>query len=91
MPTIRCSTGTIVSPRSLRRQQRTCLGSSLGINEWDASPGNHQHDGRASRYLFDPAIDIIEGDLSVLAGQRNAIKGILTALKKVGITDQTTN
>jgi len=63
----------------------------LGINEWDASPGNHQHDGRASRYLFDPAIDIIEGDLSVLAGQRNAIKGILTALKKVGITDQTTN
>lgn len=63
----------------------------LGINEWDASPGNHRHNGRDSAYLFDPATDIITGDLSVLAGQRTAIKGILTALKKVGITDQTTN
>lgn len=63
----------------------------LGTKEFDAARGDHTHDGRNSRYLFDPAVDIISGDLSTLAGQRTAIKGILTALKKVGITDSTTN
>ena len=63
----------------------------LGSKEFDASPGHHTHDGRNSRYLFDPAADIITGDLATLAGQRTAIKGILTALKKLGLTDNTTN
>lgn len=75
--------GDTVSPKSPLHR--------LGINEWDASPGNHKHNGRDSHYLFDPAVDIITGDLSTLAGVRNALKGVLTALKKVGLTDQTTN
>lgn len=62
----------------------------LGMMEFDASPGNHKHDGRKSPYLFDPSTDIITGDISTTAGQRTAIKGILTALRKVGLVDQTT-
>lgn len=63
----------------------------LGITEYDASPGNHKHDGRTSQFLFNPSSDIITGDLSTTAGLRTAVKGILTALKRVGITDATTN
>lgn len=63
----------------------------LGTKEWDAAPGNHKHDGRTSAYLFDPGSDIVEGDLSTAAGLRDAIKDILTALRKVGLNDQTTN
>lgn len=63
----------------------------LGTKEFDAAAGNHKHDGRTSAYLFDPATDIITGDLSTPGGLREAVKGILTALKRVGLTDQTTN
>lgn len=63
----------------------------LGTREWDSSPGNHRHDGRTSQYLFDPAVDIVTGDLSTQAGLREALKDVLTALKRVGLTDQTTN
>lgn len=63
----------------------------LGTKENDAAPGNHKHDGRTSQYLFDPAVDIVHGDLSTLAGVRLAVKELLVILRKVGITDQTTN
>lgn len=63
----------------------------IGTREYDAAAGNHKHDGRSSQYLFDPASDIITGDLATTAGLRTAVKGILRALTKIGIVDQTTN
>ena len=63
----------------------------LGSDAENASPGHHNHDGRTSRYLFDPGSDIVTGDLSNTAGQRTAIKRILGILVRLGVTDATTN
>lgn len=63
----------------------------LGIRPSDAAPGNHTHNGRNSSFLFRPGVDVVTGDISVTAGQRTAIKGILNQLAKLGLTDNTTN
>ena len=61
----------------------------LGTENYNASPGNHRHDGRSSPYLF-TAQDIITGDISVTAGQRTALKKIISLLVQLGAKDGTT-
>jgi hypothetical protein len=62
----------------------------LGTNPWDATPGPHQHLGTdGSVALFDED-EIVTGDLSNLGGLETAVKGILSALSRRGLTDQTT-
>ena len=63
----------------------------IGIKSTDAAAGNHTHRGRDSAMLFRPGVDAVAGDISTTAGQRTAIKGILTQLAKLGLTDNTTN
>lgn len=75
--------GDVTSPKSPLHY----LGSGPG----DAAPGDHKHDGRTSSYLFTPGTDVVTGNLAVLAGQREAIKKIITLLTRLGVTDSTTN
>jgi hypothetical protein len=64
---------------------------TIGAGPLQAAPGNHTHNGNDSPFLFDPSTTIATGDLSTTAGQRTAIKAILTALKNIGMTDSTSN
>lgn len=64
---------------------------TLGTGPMQAARGSHQHNGTDSALLFDPSTAIASGDLSTAAGQRSAIKAILTALANVGLTDSTSN
>lgn len=62
----------------------------IGTNPWDAASGAHKHLGTdGSVQLFDPE-EIVQGDLSTLFGLETAVKGILIALGRRGLVDQTT-
>lgn len=60
----------------------------LGIGEGDASAGNHTHDGRNSRAIIPGTA--VNGNLATDLGQRQAIKGIINVLVKLGAVDGTT-
>lgn len=63
----------------------------LGFLENEAAPGNHLHDGRNSAFLFDPATDIINGDLATSNGLQTAVREIARLLALLGATNSTTN
>lgn len=62
----------------------------LGPTAENAAPGNHRHDGRSSAFLFNSSSDIITGNIGTTAGQREAMKKLLTILRRYGLTDNTT-
>lgn len=63
----------------------------LGPQPWDAAKGDHQHiPGDGSVALFNET-EVVTGDLATDAGQKQAIRGILAALARRGLIDQTTN
>lgn len=64
---------------------------TLGSTGNQASPGDHKHDGASSNLLFDPNSDIATGDISTLAGLHTSMRAVLNALKKIGLSDTTTN
>lgn len=60
---------------------------SLGINPYQASPGDHDHDGRNSKLLATSAPEVVTGS----RGGNAALASLLTALANKGIiTDSTT-
>jgi len=62
----------------------------IGTNPWDAASGAHKHLGTdGSVPLFD-SDEVITGDISTLPGLETAVKGILIALGRRGLVDQTT-
>ena len=62
----------------------------IGTNPWDAAAGNHRHTGADGSVELFTDDEIITGDLSTLVGLETAVKGILIALGRRGLVDQTT-
>jgi hypothetical protein len=61
----------------------------IGDQPWDAASGAHQHlGGDGSARLFS-ADEVVSGDLSTPLGLEQAVKGILIALARRGLTDST--
>lgn len=62
----------------------------IGDQPWDAAAGTHQHRGGDGSTPLFSSDEVVTGDLSTTFGLEQAVRGILAALARRGLTDQTT-